>query len=180
MPPYKPNPNLREEGDDLPNPVKPIPLGKRDDLIAGHGKGIPQPPLGEDGYEPVGGLRYNDDKIRFDLLPHDAIEALAQHYTIGAKKYADRNWEKGFKWTICGASLMRHLFLWLAGEDYDVGPNGEWGEYPDQPDIHMRWTGSLHMTCVLWNAAALTTFALRQSGADDRVKTRPSPKPIVR
>lgn len=126
------------------------------------------------------GLRFNEGKIRYDLLPFDAIEALAQHYTIGAQKYADRNWEKGFAWMTCFASLMRHLALWLMGEDYDVGPNGEWGPYPDDAELNMKWTGSLHITCVMWNAAALTAFTLRKSGTDDRQKLLPNPQPIQR
>jgi hypothetical protein len=96
------------------------------------------------------GLRYNEGKPRYDLIPPDVMEALAAHYAAGAKKYEDRNWEKGMKWTTCFASLMRHAWAWLAGEDYD------------------QETGSLHMVAVAWNAFALAAYQLRKTGTDDR------------
>lgn len=34
-------------------------------------------------------------KGRFDLLAPEGITELAQHFEAGARKYADRNWEKG-------------------------------------------------------------------------------------
>src|SRR3546814_20278471 len=71
------------------------------------------------------GLRYNEGKTRYDLIPADALDLLAQVYSEGAKKYAPRNWEQGFKWMDCYASAMRHGQAWARGEDLDVGPNGE-------------------------------------------------------
>lgn len=122
-------------------------------------------------------LRFNTGKTRFDLVPHDALEAVAVHFTIGALKYAPRNWEKGFDWMSVYASMLRHLVAWAGGQDYDVGPNGEHGPYPDNPEIDMKWTGSPHIVCILWNAMVLTTFHLRNTGTDDRVVTLPNPKP---
>src|SRR3546814_2609897 len=40
------------------------------------------------------GLRYNEGKTRYDLIPADALDLLAQVYSEGAKKYAPRNWEQ--------------------------------------------------------------------------------------
>src|SRR3546814_3786614 len=73
------------------------------------------------------GLRYNEGKTRYDLIPADALDLLAQVYSEGAKKYAPRNWEQGFKWMDCYASAMRHGQAWARGEDLDVGHNGEFG-----------------------------------------------------
>lgn len=122
-------------------------------------------------------LRYNEGKTRYDLVPPDAFELLAQVYTIGAQKYAARNWEQGFNWMECYASLMRHTQAWARGEDLDVGPNGEFGPYPEQPDIHMRWTGLPHMALASWNSIALTTFFLRGVGTDDRFKPKSASAP---
>lgn len=116
-------------------------------------------------------MRFNAGKRRYDLIPPEALRYLADVYTIGAMKYADRNWEKGFPWMSCYASLMRHIQAWAEGEDLDVGPNGEFGPYPDNPEIHMRWTGLPHMALAAWNCFALLTFYLRGVGEDDRVKT---------
>lgn len=41
------------------------------------------PDLKPDG----GGLRYDDGKARYDLIPPEVLEALAHHYRIGAAKY---------------------------------------------------------------------------------------------
>lgn len=65
------------------------------------------------------GLRFNEGKIRLDLVPPSAIIALAEVMTAGAKKYAENNWRAGMDWNICYASCMRHLLKWQAGEDLD-------------------------------------------------------------
>ena len=49
------------------------------------------------------------DKGRMDLLPKMTIWALARHYEEGAKKYADRNWEKGMPVSRLLDSAQRHL-----------------------------------------------------------------------
>lgn len=54
-------------------------------------------------------------KGRFDLLPPKAIRRLAQHYEGGAKKYGDRNWEKGMPLSRFLDSLIRHAFEILEG-----------------------------------------------------------------
>lgn len=50
-----------------------------------------------------------DGKGRYDLIPTGAIHRLAQHYETGAKKYAERNWEKGQPLHQYYNSAMRHL-----------------------------------------------------------------------
>jgi hypothetical protein len=98
-----------------------------------------------------GGLRYDEGKARFDLLPPEAMEALARHYEVGARKYRDRNWERGMLWCRCFGSLMRHAWAWMRGEDFD------------------QETGSHHMISAAWNSIALATYAMRKVGTDDRV-----------
>ena len=103
--------------------------------------------------EPTEGLRFNDGKPRFDLLPPEAIIALADHFRKGSEKYAERNWEKSGPW--CSktfASMERHAWAWMNGEDYD------------------QENGSHHMIAVAWNALALYTYHMRGVGVDDRPK----------
>lgn len=95
-------------------------------------------------------MRFNAGKLRYDLLPPDAIQELVKVYTMGAEKYAARNWEKGLSLTQCYASLERHSAAWMAGEDRD-------------PE-----SGLLHMAHVAWNAIAITAFQMRGVGEDDR------------
>jgi len=115
---------------------------------------VPAEPAGEFTQEmhTRGGLRYDDDKPRFDLLPPEAMEALARHYLAGAQKYDARNWEKGMAWGRCFGSMMRHAWAWMRGEDID------------------QETGNHHMIAVAWNAIALFTYATRHIGEDDRPK----------
>jgi len=56
-----------------------------------------------------------EGKGRFDLLPPYAITRLAQHFENGAKKYEDRNWEKGLPLSRFLDSAIRHLFHYLSG-----------------------------------------------------------------
>lgn len=98
-------------------------------------------------------LRYNTGKARYDLIPPDALHELAEVYTKGAEKYEPRNWERGFQWMSCFSSMMRHAWAWARGEDRDAE------------------SGQFHMAHVAWNAMALLTFSIRQSGVDDRIKT---------
>ena len=58
----------------------------------------------------------NEGKGRYDLLPTRAIRRLAEHYENGAKKYGDRNWEKGQPFSRMLDSAMRHLFKALEGQ----------------------------------------------------------------
>ena len=55
-------------------------------------------------------------KLRFDLIPPEVLESYAAVLTLGAKKYADRNWEKGIPASVCIGSLMRHLSEFLQGK----------------------------------------------------------------
>ena len=65
------------------------------------------------------GLKYDEDKIRTDLLPVNPIMGIAKVLTFGAKKYADRNWEKGIAWNRVYGALQRHLMAWWGGQDCD-------------------------------------------------------------
>ena len=57
-----------------------------------------------------------EGKGRFDLLPPYAIHRLAKHFENGAKKYGDRNWEKGQPLSRYLDSAIRHLFKYLGGD----------------------------------------------------------------
>lgn len=56
-----------------------------------------------------------EGKGRFDLIDPYAMLRLAKHYENGAKKYGDRNWEKGQPSSRYLSSAFRHLFKYLAG-----------------------------------------------------------------
>ena len=102
------------------------------------------------------GLRYDKGKNRLDLIPPEWLWALGLVMTQGAKKYADRNWEKGMAYSSVMGPLKRHLEKYNAGERYDMfDADGTPG------------TGCHHLAIVAWNALALMTYDLREIGDDD-------------
>jgi hypothetical protein len=54
-------------------------------------------------------------KGRYDLISPYATLRLALRYEEGAKKYNDRQWEKGYPASRCFDSAKRHLDKWLMG-----------------------------------------------------------------
>lgn len=81
---------------------------------------------------------------RFDLLPYEAIEALAMWYEDGAEKYGARNWEKGLNVADSINRMIRHSIK--AG-------NG--------------WTDEDHLSAVMWNAACAITMMKRRPDCND-------------
>jgi hypothetical protein len=66
----------------------------------------------------TGSLRDTDiDKPRYELIPTEVLRQLAMHYSQGAKKYKERNWEKGQPIDRIAGSMLRHIFSWMSGED---------------------------------------------------------------
>lgn len=91
---------------------------------------------------------------RFDLIPAEALTALARHYGAGALKYDDNQWRRGYEWSKSYAALQRHLTAWWAGEDID------------------EETGSSHMAAAAWHTFTLLTFISEHPEHDDRYKHR--------
>jgi hypothetical protein len=61
-------------------------------------------------------LRENKEgKGRYDLLPSRAIDRLAKRFEYGAKKYNDRDWEKGIPNEQLLDSALRHVFQYMRG-----------------------------------------------------------------
>ena len=57
-----------------------------------------------------------EGKGRCDLLPPLALLRLAKHFEEGAKKYGERNWEKGIPISSFIDSALRHVFKYMAGK----------------------------------------------------------------
>lgn len=66
------------------------------------------------------GMKFDSEKkLRFELIPVRAFEEIVKVFTLGAKKYEDRNWERGLKWGRVLGACMRHLWAFWRGEEYD-------------------------------------------------------------
>src|SRR5258706_16469533 len=80
-----------------------------------------------------GAVRDNSEgKGRFDLIPYQGMIRLARHYEAGAKKYSDRNWEKGMNISRYVDAALRHLFKYVAG-----------------------WNDEDHLAAVAWNVFSI-------------------------
>lgn len=106
----------------------------------------------------VGGVKYDKDKPRLDLVPPEVVIALGTVLTYGAAKYADNNWRKnnGMRWGRVYAAMQRHLLAWQKGEDVD-------------PE-----SGLPHLHHALANLAFLIAFANEGIGEDDRWPSPPA------
>lgn len=58
----------------------------------------------------------HEGKGRCDLLPACVLLRLARHYENGARKYGDRNWQKGIPCHSFADSAMRHMLKYLDGQ----------------------------------------------------------------
>lgn len=96
------------------------------------------------------GLRFNEGKLRYDLVPTFSQQEYVRVLTKGAEKYAPHNWKKGMAWSKVIASLKRHLAALESGEDYDLETN------------------LLHTAHIMCNAAFLTEYYKIYPQGDDR------------
>ena len=97
-------------------------------------------------------IKNDGDKLRLDLLPVRPLLDVGKVLTFGAKKYSERNWEKGFAWSRPYAATLRHLFAWWSGETYD-------------PE-----TGLNHLAHALCEIMFLLEFSYTHEEMDDRPK----------
>lgn len=101
---------------------------------------------------PSGGQK-GSKPARFDLIPGDALWKVAELYGRGADKYEDRNWERGYDWSLSFAALQRHAWQFWNGEDIDAE------------------SGQPHMASVVFHALALLRFMDGHRDYDNRPST---------
>jgi hypothetical protein len=97
-----------------------------------------------------------EGKGRFDLIPTMPLRRLAGLYERGAKKYGDRNWQKGQPLMRYVDSAMRHLNCLIAGE-------------PEED----------HAAAIAWNMFALmfTVGEIEAGRLPKELDDRPTPEP---
>ncbi len=93
---------------------------------------IPPPPPSEEG-----GVKHDQGKLRYDLIPWEHEEGLAQVFTMGSVKYGDRNWQLGIEEDRLLAAARRHMAAHQRGE-------------LDDPE-----SGLDHMYHAAWNLLAI-------------------------
>lgn len=65
------------------------------------------------------GVKHDQGKDLWHLLPVDSTREIVRVLTFGAKKYTERNWENGLLYSRPYSALLRHLTAWWDGEDKD-------------------------------------------------------------
>jgi len=96
------------------------------------------------------GTKYDSDKLRWDLLPLDALEQVVKIYTVGVGKYGERNWEVGIKYSRIIGAIFRHFTAWCMGQNTDSE------------------TGLSHLAHATWGLFALMWYQQHKPEMDDR------------
>lgn len=89
-----------------------------------------------------GNSKRSEKRLRYDLIPREIIDGLAERFSIGSEKYGDNNWMSGGPLFIRETKnhLQHHYLAYLAGDKEDEKSHIE------------------HLKAVLWNAGALLWF----------------------
>lgn len=95
----------------------------------------------------VEGMKWDNEKLMYDLVPPAALEGLVRILTYGAQKYAPYNWMKVRPIERYYAALMRHL---------EAVRKGEWLD-PESGHPHMD-----HVMC--------NVVFLRELWAEEKMK----------
>lgn len=74
--------------------------------------------------ELTNGVKYDNGKAMYSLLPPSAIHLVAKVLTFGARKYSPDNWKKvpNLRSRYIDA-LLRHVFAYMRGERVDQESN---------------------------------------------------------
>lgn len=101
------------------------------------------------------GLKYDEGKLRYDLIPHYPIEMLAAVLTFGATKYGDWNWSHGIPYLKLIASCSRHFWSFVSCDDVD------------------KESGLPHLAHLMCNVAMLLHFTKYRPDLDNRPNFNP-------
>lgn len=104
--------------------------------------------------DPRTGGQKGQKPARFDLIPPYPLWQLALVYGVGAKKYDDDNWLKGYSWRLSIGALLRHIWKFIMGESLD-------------PE-----SGLSHLAHAIWHCVTLMEFDRLDLGTDDRQVTK--------
>lgn len=97
------------------------------------------------------GVKHDQNKLPWMLMPWDALRGICSVLAFGAKKYEPRNWEKGMEWDRLFRATIEHMTLWFDGE-----------KDPETGYSHLWHAGC----CILF----LIAYEIRGVGIDNRPK----------
>jgi len=101
----------------------------------------------------IEGKKYDQDKMRYDLVPFRGLDEVVRVLTYGAQKYSPDNWRKVERAEErYPAAALRHISAYLQGEPYD----------PETGISHLA-----HAVCSL-----LFVLTLEEEASDELLKER--------
>ena len=81
--------------------------------------------------------------------PEDFLTDFGRVYEMGAKKYSEGNWRKGYAWSLTLNAMARHMVAVMKGQWLD------------------KESGLPHVCHVAWHCATLYVFKKKMLGNDD-------------
>lgn len=112
----------------------------------------PQPAAHGAYNAPGAGVKADQGKEQWNLLPIQYLRGAVRVLMKGAAKYSPHNWRKGMPWSQPYNAAVRHLDAWMAGQDCD----------PETGEHHLDHA----MCCILFARA----YTLERPELDDRFK----------
>jgi len=97
-------------------------------------------------------VKFDSDKLQWDLFPFDLAEDELRVWMFGTKKYSAHNWRKGMPMSRGFNALVRHLTAYMYGEDKD----------PESGESHLA-----HAACCL---KIMQHTEKHHKELDDRIK----------
>lgn len=109
------------------------------------------------GSNPIATFKKDAGKLRWSLLPTDALEQVVKVLEFGAVKYGPNQWRElpEFEWMRISDALERHHTKWKRGKDID-----------DE-------SGLLELAHLACNALFLLEMEIHKLGKDNRFKYKP-------
>jgi len=104
------------------------------------------------------GVKFDDKKPAMAYLPPLAMLEVGYPFLVGKNKYGAFNFMQGLSATRCVGGALRHIFQFMAGEDYDK----ESSEMLGRP-VH-------HLACAVANLLMALENVIRDKTQDDRYK----------
>ena len=89
-------------------------------------------------------------KLRWVLMPWDALSEVVRVLMFGASRYGRNNWTQGMAHTRFSDAAIRHIIAWQHGQDRD-----------EESGVH-------HLAHAACGLLFLVAYSLRGIGTDDR------------
>lgn len=89
----------------------------------------------------------------YALIPVEPLAEVARVYGFGAGKYTNRNWERGYEWSLSYSALQRHLNAFWSGQNRD-------------PE-----SGKHHLAHAVFHCLAMMEWQRTHPEMDDRPKS---------